>query len=331
MKIRNSLLTSLLLVVFSNICIAQFQFDSVIAYYPFRYDCEDESGNGYHGIEMGAVLTDDMFGNPQNAYNFDGISSRIQLNQDSAIITVMEFTLSVWAKMDGPGGGNGNNMIFEQRCNSADQTAGSTIALSAEDDNGNIEFSLRGYYPPSPYPIQVHYPAFPYGEWHHYVITCDTADDMMRMFLDMDMVLIEPFVQVGNFHTNIDWVSIGAHHYWSGIKGAFNGDIDDLMIFAGALDSIQIADLYNWQINSIMEKEKRNQYSLYPNPAKDFFHIKDAGVKKLEIYTVSGDLVSCNENISSNINISMLNPGLYFVLLYNQSGTLIEKKKLLKQ
>lgn len=331
MKNSYCIFLSLIFLLISNMAVSQFQLDSIIAYYPFRYNALDISGNDYHGVEDGAVLTEDMFGNPDMAYNFDGYDDRIILNNDEPIITVMEFTLSVWAKAVGPGGGNGTNMIFEQRCNSASQTAGSTIALAAEDGNGNIEFTLRGYNPPSPYPIQIQYPAFPYGEWHHYVITCDTSDDMMRMFLDTDMVLIEPYVQVGNFHTNIDWVSIGAHHYFSAIKGAFNGDIDELIIFAGALDSIQIADLYNGYLTKIEEKEKADENSVYPNPAFDCINVVNPDASILELYSMNGQLMLRSANDNPRHDISGLTQGLYFAVLYNEEGIVVGKQKIIKK
>ncbi|MEI8348381.1 MAG: hypothetical protein WCG27_13010 [Pseudomonadota bacterium] len=56
--------------------------DGLVAYYPFNGNANDESGHGNNGIvppsgpigtpSQGATLTQDIFGNPDSAYNFTG-------------------------------------------------------------------------------------------------------------------------------------------------------------------------------------------------------------------------------------------------------------------
>ena len=52
----------------------------LVAYYPFNGNANDESGNGHNGIDSGATLTTDMFGNPNSANSFDEISNILVLN-----------------------------------------------------------------------------------------------------------------------------------------------------------------------------------------------------------------------------------------------------------
>ncbi len=52
----------------------------LVAYYPFNGNANDESGNGNHGTVHGATLTEDGFGNPESAYNFDGIDDYISIS-----------------------------------------------------------------------------------------------------------------------------------------------------------------------------------------------------------------------------------------------------------
>ncbi|NQV03127.1 MAG: LamG domain-containing protein [Bacteroidia bacterium] len=52
-------------------CVPEAQIASeLIAYYPFNGNANDESGNYYHGINNGALLTVDRFGINDKAYNF---------------------------------------------------------------------------------------------------------------------------------------------------------------------------------------------------------------------------------------------------------------------
>ena len=72
---------------------------SLISYYPFSGNANDESGNGNDGIVVGAVLTSDRFENENSAYSFDGIDDYI-----TSPITKPEnqaFTVNVWAKGSG--------------------------------------------------------------------------------------------------------------------------------------------------------------------------------------------------------------------------------------
>jgi hypothetical protein len=56
--------------------------DSLVAYYPFSGNANDESGNGYNGIVYGASPAMDRFGVPDSAYSFDGIDDRILTTQE---------------------------------------------------------------------------------------------------------------------------------------------------------------------------------------------------------------------------------------------------------
>ena len=46
--------------------------DSLIGWWGFNGNADDESGNGNNGIVTGATLVSDRFGNTSSAYNFIG-------------------------------------------------------------------------------------------------------------------------------------------------------------------------------------------------------------------------------------------------------------------
>ncbi|MFC2137499.1 FISUMP domain-containing protein, partial [Bacteroidota bacterium] len=60
-------------------CVKDKLDSSLIAYYPFNGNANDESGNNNHGTVNGATLTTDMFGNMDKSYNFDGTDDYIQI------------------------------------------------------------------------------------------------------------------------------------------------------------------------------------------------------------------------------------------------------------
>jgi hypothetical protein len=69
--------------------------EGLVAYYPFNGNANDESGNGNNGTVNGAILSNDRFGNANNAYKFNGDDNSITTN------TILDdvsnnFTFSVW-------------------------------------------------------------------------------------------------------------------------------------------------------------------------------------------------------------------------------------------
>ena len=59
---------------------------------------------------------------------------------------------------------------------------------------------------------------------------------------------------------------------------------------------------------------------IYPNPAKGFVHLAGNGVQKVEIFTVTGQLVMEQQGSVEKINVENLENGFYFVRLRFVSG-----------
>jgi hypothetical protein len=68
--------------------------DGLVGYYPFNGNANDESGN--HGTVHGATLTEDRFGNPNNAYSFDGSDDYINANP---INLFQSNTITAWVNV----------------------------------------------------------------------------------------------------------------------------------------------------------------------------------------------------------------------------------------
>ncbi|MDO9253933.1 MAG: LamG-like jellyroll fold domain-containing protein [Bacteroidales bacterium] len=101
MKKISSFLVLFLIVIlaFSNPKItsekSQNGSDSLVAYFPFNGNANDESGNGHDGVVSGAALTTDRFGNTGRAYNFDGSSNFIEISNVSTL-KLPEYTYIAW-------------------------------------------------------------------------------------------------------------------------------------------------------------------------------------------------------------------------------------------
>lgn len=98
MKTLKLLSTVLFLIAFNTGLNGQ----TLVGYYPFNGDnftCFDMSGSLNHGAIAGAQPAPDSLGNPIGAYHFNGISDFIQFAY-SPIIADDSFSISAWIKLD---------------------------------------------------------------------------------------------------------------------------------------------------------------------------------------------------------------------------------------
>lgn len=74
--------------------------NGLVGYWPFCGNANDESGNGNNGTVNGATLTTDRFGNANKAYNFNGVSSKIVVNNSPSLnITAgQSISIACWVK-----------------------------------------------------------------------------------------------------------------------------------------------------------------------------------------------------------------------------------------
>lgn len=70
--------------------------NGLVAWYPFNGNANDESGNGFHGVNNGAQNTFDRCNSSNRAYSFDGIGSQIKI--DSAFFNNGwdHYAISLW-------------------------------------------------------------------------------------------------------------------------------------------------------------------------------------------------------------------------------------------
>ncbi len=78
---------------------SNFPSHSLIGYYPFNGNANDESGFNNHGTVHEAKLTNDRFGNSNSAYQFDGVDDYIEI-PDNVVNNLPQGTFSAWFKLD---------------------------------------------------------------------------------------------------------------------------------------------------------------------------------------------------------------------------------------
>ncbi|NWH05248.1 LamG domain-containing protein, partial [Desulfobacter latus] len=201
--------------------------DGLIAHYPFDGGPVDAGQNQYTGIEKnGVLLTDDRFGKPDSAYQFDGEDDYIAVEKFQF---PQVFSLSMWIN---PQDTTDGRMFLGK------QSAVSSPSLS-------IGFSNGGY------SVRIGTSAYSKGvktkDWQHLAIVVekDGADYSRVLFYKNSRLLwsknhfdpIENSVSLA--------IAIGAA--WEGAFpiSFFSGKMDEIRIYDRALSQTEIELLYN--------------------------------------------------------------------------------------
>lgn len=78
-----------------------------------------------------------------------------------------------------------------------------------------------------------------------------------------------------------------------------------------------------------LNENKVDKFTMYPNPCKDVIYLPvdvTYNSSNIEIYSSQGRKVYSNQHKASKIDVSFLQPGIYFVLISNQQGKLVRSQ-----
>ena len=235
------------LALFKEVDTAQQQLgEGLVAYLPFNGNASDESSYGNHGNVIGATLTQDRFGNPDSAYQFDGVDDYIAIANAPSLNPTTQITLSGWYRVDSRFRGNGGNSIINKSYN---------LAHSAPYYQYNLQVTGHDYpsIPGSPGVIAVTSSGTNYavalsmltiGQWIHIVGVYDGV--LVKIYVNG--TLISSATHGGTFSDFGQDVWIGRN---SASVGQYTpGFIDDLRIYNRALSDAEIQSLYNLESTS---------------------------------------------------------------------------------
>lgn len=216
----------------------------LVAWYPFCGNANDISGNGYHGTVIGATLTTDRFGAPNNAYHFNG-SSYISvpnypgLNVDS--ITIVAFIKPdvgsskgiIVAKSD-----MSNATKFSYHLTHEATYAGQTGFMCSWGDGNCAAISVV-----SGQHLFAATGLFSGQTWDLAAMTVD-ATGFCNMYKDNQMVSQGGgIIPIGKCNLAQSTLRIGGP-WWVNDPYYFRGDIDDVMIFNRPLSQSEIQQLH---------------------------------------------------------------------------------------
>ena len=285
--------------------------DSLVAHFPFNGNANDETGNGYDGTVYGTTLSSDRFGNPNSAYEFDGVDDYINT------FSTFDFefrTMTLWVKpfnIQGDG-------VTEKHIAGQDANTLNYGQLKAKFANGNLAVRAGGE-------TNNHLVSVNNNTWYHITLVRDGSS--CSYYLNNILIGSASSGTVGSISSpNEDFV-IGAGRDLD--RQFFHGIIDDIRIYNRALSSSEIDSLYNEQnptLSTVENKQWMNDILVYPNPTKENIHVScDRDILRLRLLNGQGEMVMDAQNTKS-LSIRKLSKGIYFLLIDLEDGNLRQIK-----
>ncbi len=213
--------------------------NGLIAYYPFNGNADDESGNANHGTVNGAILTSDRFGNPNSAYNFNGVNSEVLIPDTLFGPTIAAFSISLWVSTDNgpyPDPSNPSSWmnIFEK--SSVTGEVSFTVRQGSIYFSPDLATSRIAYEISTPlrqnaliHLVGVYQKGQSISLYTNGVLAATSTPPNENLF-----VLSFPLQS-----------AIGTYHYTFSPYAQFRGGIDDVLVYNRALSGVEIQQLYN--------------------------------------------------------------------------------------
>jgi len=207
------------------------------AWWPFEGDCADESGNGNHGTVHGATLMANRFGHSDSAYEFDGVNDYVDIGK--GVKPSLPITVSSWVKIANGG------LVFR---NDAYDDGSYRYGVALHCDGGYLSgYIFEGFSAPSNRRNKNSYDAVvTQGAWHHVAAVFRSIHDI-RLYCDgIEVAGSSHGEGSGLRYSPSGHGALGLYYTNTGGPRSryFDGSMDDLMVYAGALSDEEILELF---------------------------------------------------------------------------------------
>lgn len=202
---------------------AQIPTNGLVAYYPFKGNAKDSSGNGNNGTVIAATRTTNMFGDTSQAYYFSGTSPYIDCGRGTSLNSVSALTLSAWIKTDTLAG-----RIISKRCSIG---GGNDGGYELDIANPWLRFGYNGYIYAT-----VNISAY-LNTWIHVAATFDGAYSTLYINGVGTVPNASPAMNAA------DTANLTIGKSYSIPQTYFRGSIDEVCIYNRALNDAEIQSL----------------------------------------------------------------------------------------
>lgn len=194
----------------------------MLVYYPFDGNALDREAGGAHATVSGASLTSDRFGNPNRAFDFNGINNQMTATVPNLPVGGTPRTISVWAKArPDPSRSVGliewglaqNGRAFGIATNNSPYTWSGTTYGTGNGVNSGVPVDTK---------------------WHHMCLTY--GGGILSIFLDGVLTQTQSVA----INTGLSVLTIGV-----GVEGStfYPGSLDELRIYNRALSLSEVQQL----------------------------------------------------------------------------------------
>lgn len=339
MNKKYAILVLLIALGFSRLMQAQTPTDSLVGYWSFNGNANDESENKFDGTVNGASLSEDRYGTTESAYSFNGVDDYIDLGDVSALDSLSEISFSFWMYPTFTSGAGCPISKFSGTTGDWKRTF--TVIYNKSTDELYIWFfdgkdSDRIGFFVSESRID---------QWLHVAIAWDGTAGTCELYVNgVSKTVTKTYYE--SLPGNIEFIAPTESNLFIGagntptLAWPFKGKIDDVRIFNKALGSSEITALYQENtLTEITPTDNVNTVKVYPNPANDYVIINTGNYNEmpdcnLQIVNIFGQTVFENLINQTEIQISVNKfgvSGIYFIKLFDDRGTLLHTRKLILQ
>ncbi len=205
--------------------------DSLVAYFPFEGNANDESGNGHDGtINGNATLVPDRFNSTDRAFTFPDQSSSISLANSINLNLETGFTINAWIKY------KTNNstkiIVCKHVCGFVNGF------LFGIDVDGQIQLWIGN----SGWSTVKTNDTFIEDQWYMVTATYDANTSIAKVYVNGE-VGGSGSVVYNNFSSNP--ISIGESYQNNCVAGNMDGAVDEVKIYSRPLSETEILTEYN--------------------------------------------------------------------------------------
>ncbi len=319
---KNLLFLTIILFI-STFSYAQINLqDSLVAYFPFNGNANDESIHNNNGTVFGATLTTDRFGNSNSAYLFDGVNDEIRISSPFGGTNPFGNYMSIvgWLKTN------------TSKTSAAIVGVHSACINGATDDlliayinntSGHNHLQTRAYYH-NPI-IQVDESSITDDNWHQFVYVF--SETTAKLYLDgvavdssANIVPKNYIHQVGNDLVigNLSPNSCPYDFYFEGV-------LDEIRLYNKALKRNEIQALYNEgnQLVGNSDVDCNIEIKVFPNPTSGIVKITSvfSGTKSfsIQVYNSIGQffeekvVLNAEGKLEEQLDLRRLAGGVYLI------------------
>ena len=305
-----------------NCSIDNLPLDGLLAYYPFNGNANDEIGPN-DGTAFGASLTSDRFGNSNSAYEFNGTSDFISLEEPffNGSSSVSNFTYSTWIYV--------NQYPSSTQIISGKEGYWRTITLEM-NSNGSVQFKGSQPSPQAYHIIETAADKIILQDWNHIAVTF--ANETLKIYVNGSLEQTE-ILSIDSW--DFSWLAAGnssdtnlfgaANPISGGVQYHFEGKIDDFALWNRSFSAAEISNLNN---NTLATDKLKlvNSFSVYPNPVNKDLNIQlaaDSSFIKCEVYNLLGQVVL--ESKQTKFSVKDLPAATYFIKVFAENGQAVNR------